>query len=132
MSLVLDHWPDLEAAVPTLAGRVDRSAVGVVGHSMDGSPHLTTAGPEWHVDPFRLAPAPKTLVTLVGAEHGLGGVSGYDVAETTDPSPERLRLVCRLVANYLGGHLRGGAPLDLAALESDALVGRVEVEQREF
>ncbi len=39
---------------------------------------------------------PKCLLTLFGAEHGLGGVSGYDVAETTDESPERVAALQRL------------------------------------
>lgn len=33
---------------------------------------------------------------MFGAGHGLGGVSGYDVAETTDESPERGAAVQRL------------------------------------
>ena len=37
-------------------------------------------------DPYALAPAPKSLLTVFGAEHGLGGIAGYDLAETTDES----------------------------------------------
>lgn len=73
----------------------------VVAGDKDTSEHLTVNGPAWHADPYHLAPGPKSLVTLFGAEHGLGGVSGYDVAETTDESPERVAAVCRLTAAYL-------------------------------
>lgn len=56
----------------------------VVAGDEDVSPHFTTRGPDWHADPYSLAPAPKTLLTVFGAEHGLGGIAGYDAAETTD------------------------------------------------
>ncbi len=42
----------------------------------------------WRADAYVLSPGPKCLLTLFGAEHILGGVSGYDAAETTDESPE--------------------------------------------
>ncbi len=43
---------------------------------------------DWHADPYFLSPGPKCLLSLFGAEHGLGGVSGYDAAETTDEDPD--------------------------------------------
>jgi predicted dienelactone hydrolase len=176
MTLILDRLDEIEAAVPQIAGRLDRSRIAVAGHSMgghtvslllgaratdphdgtevyladsritagvlltapgrggdaltafvaenyaflattdfstmttpalvvagdkDSSEHLTVNGPKWHADPFHLAPAPKTLLTLFGAEHGLGGISGYDVAETTDENPERVAAVGRLTWAYL-------------------------------
>lgn len=79
----------------------------VVAGDKDGSEHLTTNGPEWHTDPFRLSPGPKELLILEGGEHGLGGVSGYDVAETTDESPERVATVQRLTTAYLRSQLNG-------------------------
>lgn len=82
----------------------------VVAGDRDASAHLTVAGPDWHADPYRLAPAPKSLLTLFGAEHGLGGVSGYDVAETTDDNPERVAAVQRLTTAYLRGTLSPGDP----------------------
>ena len=60
------------------------------------SPHLTVQGPEWHTDPYFLSPGPKSLLTVFGAEHGLGGVTGYDAAETTDEKPERVAAVAHL------------------------------------
>ncbi|MBM9510372.1 alpha/beta hydrolase family protein [Actinacidiphila acididurans] len=208
MSRILDRFDAIEAAVPQLRGRVDRSRVAVAGHSMgghtasmllgarltdpldgteanltepritagvllaapgrggdalsayaaehytffrtmdfsrmttpalvvagdkDASTHLTVLGPRWHTDPYVLAPGRKSLLTLFGAEHGLGGVSGYDVAETTDESPERVAAVQRLTWAYLRGEFHPGDPAWQAA--QDALtsgpdaVGRVESKQ---
>lgn len=73
----------------------------VVAGDHDASAHLTVLGPRWHTDPYFLSPGPKSLLTLFGAEHGLGGVSGYDVAETTDENPERVAAVQRLTWAYL-------------------------------
>lgn len=176
MSFILDHLDLIEAAVPQLRNRTDRSKVAVVGHSMgghtaslllgarltdpqdgsevnlieprikagvllaapgrggdalsefaaehysffstmdfaemttpalvvagddDSSPHLTVRGPQWHADPYFLAPGPKSLLTLFGGGHGLGGVSGYDVAETTDENPDRVEAVQWLTWAYL-------------------------------
>ncbi|MFZ6177316.1 alpha/beta hydrolase family protein [Nannocystis pusilla] len=182
MRRILDQLDALERAAPAIAGRVDRSKVAVLGHSMgghtasvllgarlrdprdgsevslaeprigagvllaapgrgdalsqyaaehypffstidfstmttpalvvagdkDGSPHLTTAGPAWHADPYVLAPGPKSLLTLFDAGHGLGGVSGYDAAETTDENPDRVAVVQRLSAAYLRTQLYPG------------------------
>ncbi|RDI18216.1 alpha/beta hydrolase family protein [Lentzea flaviverrucosa] len=77
----------------------------VVAGDADASAHLTTMGPDWHADPYHLAPGPKDLLTLFGAEHGFGGVSGYDVAETTDENPERVAAVQRLTTAYLRGQM---------------------------
>ncbi|MEV5428104.1 chlorophyllase [Streptomyces sp. NPDC052701] len=185
MKRVLDRLDAIEAAVPQLLGRLDRSRVAVAGHSMgghtaslllgarltdpddgtevdlaeprikagvllaapgrggdaltesvaenfpfflttdfsrmttpalvvagdkDASAHLTVRGPQWHTDPYVLAPGPKSLLTLFDAEHGLGGISGYDVAETTDENPERVSAVQRLTWAYLRTELYPGDP----------------------
>ncbi|MGI5398213.1 alpha/beta hydrolase family protein [Streptomyces sp. CA-135486] len=205
MKRILDQLDAIEAAVPQLLGRLDRSKVAVAGHSMGGhtaslllgarltdphdgtevnlaeprikagvllaapgrggdalteftvenysffmttdfsrmttpslvvagdkddSAHLTVRGPEWHTDPYFLSPGPKSLLTLFDAEHGLGGVSGYDVAETTDENLERVSAVQRLTWAYLRTELYPGDSAWQAA--RDALtagpnpLGRVE------
>lgn len=176
MTHILDRFDAIEAAVPQLAGRVDRARVAVAGHSLGGhtaglllgarnadpdtgeelnllepritagvllaapgrggdvlngpmadaislvrtsdfstmttpalvvagdkddSRHFTDMGPDWHMDPHTLAPGPKALLTLFGAEHGLGGIAGYDAAETTDENPELVAALARLISAYL-------------------------------
>ncbi|MFD4131499.1 alpha/beta hydrolase family protein [Streptomyces goshikiensis] len=73
----------------------------VVAGDKDDSRHFTDMGPDWHADPYTLAPGPKTLLTLFDAEHGLGGIAGYDAAETTDEDPERVAALSRLTAAWL-------------------------------
>jgi predicted dienelactone hydrolase len=204
MKRILDQLDAIEAAVPQLLGRLDRSKVAVAGHSMGGhtaslllgarltdphdgtevnlaeprikagvllaapgrggdalsesaaanlsflttdfsemttpalvvagdkdtSAHLTVRGAEWHTDPYFLSPGSKSLLTLFDAEHGLGGVSGYDVAETTDENPKRVAAVGRLTWAYLRTELHPGDTAWQAA--RDALtagpnpLGRVE------
>ncbi len=80
----------------------------VVAGDKDPSPHLTVRGTGWHTDPYVLSPGPKSLITLFGAEHGLGGVSGCDAAETTDENPERVTAVQRLTWAYLRTELYPG------------------------
>lgn len=72
----------------------------VVAGDRDDSP-LTVRGPDWCADPYRLSPGDKSLLTLFGAEHSLGGIAGYEAAETTDESPERVALVQRVTLAYL-------------------------------
>ncbi|MFI6597268.1 alpha/beta hydrolase family protein [Nonomuraea sp. NPDC050536] len=102
----------------------------VVAGDKDDSAFLTVRGPDWHADPYVLAPGPKSLLTLFDAEHGLGGVSGYDVAETTDENPERVASVARLTWAYLRSELYPGdsawqTARDALATGTDPL-GRVE------
>jgi len=56
---------------------------------------------DWRADAYTLSPGPKSLLTMVGAKHALGGVSGYDVSETQDENSERLGVVQRLTWAYL-------------------------------
>ncbi|MER5372511.1 chlorophyllase [Streptomyces sp. NPDC002553] len=102
----------------------------VVAGDKDDSAFLTVSGPDWHTDPYTLAPGPKSLLTLFGAEHGLGGVSGYDVAETTDENPERVAALAHLAWAYLRSAFHPEDPAwrtacDALAADSDP-AGRVE------
>jgi len=103
---VTENWPFFSTAdfsrmaTPTL----------VVAGDKDASTHLTVMGPDWHADPYVLAPGPKSLLTLFDAEHGLGGISGYDVAETTDENPARVSVLQRLTSAYLRTELYPGDP----------------------
>jgi pimeloyl-ACP methyl ester carboxylesterase len=88
----------------------------VIAGDQDRSP-LTVLGPEWFTDAYTLSPPPKSLVTLFGAEHMLGGISGHLVTETTDESPERVAAVQRLTWAWLRTALY---PADRAWSEASA------------
>lgn len=85
---------------------------------------LTVRGPEWFTDPYFLSPGPKSLLTLFGAEHSLGGISGYLSTETTDESTERVALIRWLTWAYLRGALYP-ADTSWSAAGADPL-GRIE------
>jgi predicted dienelactone hydrolase len=151
---VLDHLDAVEAAIPGLAGRLDRQRVAVAGHSWgattasalagarvvgdarswadarvkaavllavagsggdDLTPFaaehfrfmnpdfaelrtpallvagdedrsaLSTRGPDWWTDAYALSPGPKSLLTLRGAEHHLGGIHTYLAGSEVQP-----------------------------------------------
>ncbi|MEO3753289.1 chlorophyllase [Streptomyces sp. B6B3] len=69
---------------------------------------LSTRGPDWFTDPYTHSPGDKSLLTLSGAEHSLGGISGYAAAETTDENPARVALVQRLTSAFLRSALNPG------------------------
>jgi predicted dienelactone hydrolase len=194
MTRVLDGWDTVEAAVPGLAGRVDRDRVVAAGHSFGGqttgvllglrvhdedladprvtagvllatagrggddlrpgviemlpwlnpdfsgmkAPALVVAGdadtsalsvrgPDWSADPYFLSPPGKSLLTLYGAEHSLGGIPGYEAAETTDEDPARVAALQRLTTAYLRSALD---PSDVGWTEAVAAlpesIGRIE------
>ncbi|MGO4788647.1 alpha/beta hydrolase family protein [Paenibacillus sp. 2KB_20] len=119
-----EHFPFMnpsfaDMSTPTLvvAGDHDRS-------------QLSTRGPDWFTDPYFLSSGSKSLLTLFGAEHSLGGIPGYSVAETTDESPERVALIQQLTLAYLRNVLDlddSSWPAARAALENSAIpLGRIE------
>lgn len=55
----------------------------LVAGDHDQSP-LTVRGPDWFTDGYRLSPGVTDLLTLFGAEHGLGGTQGSNDTRTTD------------------------------------------------
>lgn len=178
---VLDRLGEIEAAVPSLAGRLDRERVAAVGHSAgggtinlvsgattvdedDGSRYggveerfaarvimcapgvgddldgefrdsyvslkgmefsgmtpraLVVTGEKdahpffssrstWRSDAYTRSPGPKANLMMVGAEHMLGGVSGYDAAETSDEDPERVAVVRAMIRAWLRSELYEG------------------------
>jgi dienelactone hydrolase len=83
--------PDFDGlTTPTLvvAGDHDQSA-------------LSTRGPDWFTDVYSYSPGARSLLTLFGAEHSLGGIHAYNAKDTTDESPERVALVRRACWAYL-------------------------------
>lgn len=72
----------------------------VVAGDKDDLP-LSTRGPAWTTDPYTLGPSGRSLLTVHGAEHFLGGISGYRAAETTDENPDRVALVQQVTLAYL-------------------------------
>ncbi|MBB1151584.1 alpha/beta hydrolase family protein [Amycolatopsis dendrobii] len=106
---------------PDFAG-LKAPALFVAGDQDDSM--LSVRGPDWFTDAYRLSPGEKSLLTLFGAEHSLGGITGYGVKETTDESPERVALQQRLTTAYLRSAL---IPSDdsWAGIE-DSPLGRVE------
>lgn len=83
-----------ELTAPTLvvAGDADQS-------------RMSSRGPDWFTDAYTLSPGASDLVTFFGAEHSLGGIPGYEVAETTDENPERVAVLQRLTTAYLRSQL---------------------------
>ncbi|KAL2062312.1 hypothetical protein VTL71DRAFT_6578 [Oculimacula yallundae] len=77
----------------------------VVHGDADLPDYLTTRGLEWHTDPYTLSPGPKSLLTLFGAGHIFGGVSGWDAKECDDENVERCAVVQRMTWAYLRSQL---------------------------
>jgi len=174
LTRILDQLDLIEAAVPGLAGRIDRDRIAATGHSWGGqtaqsllgarifdeagqvsddmsdsrvgagilfaatglggedlhpfaqanfpfmrpsfhemtTPTLVVAGdndqskmssrgPDWFTDAYTHSPGATDLLTLHNAEHALGGIVGYEVAETTDENPERVAVLQRMSTAYL-------------------------------
>lgn len=62
----------------------------------------------WRADPYHDAPGDKSLLTVFGAEHIYGGISGWDVAETSDENPERVAFVCESILAYINSSMNTG------------------------
>jgi len=70
---------------------------------------------EYRAGAYTLSPGPKALLTVFGGEHILGGISGYDAAETTDENPARVEAVAQLTWAYLRSALDPADPSWTAA-----------------
>jgi len=119
-----DHLSEAAARFTSLrsAGFADMTTptLVVIGDK-DFTWELSSKGAEYHADPYTFSPGPKSLLTLLGGEHLLGGVTGYDAAGTTDENPERVALIQRLTLAYLRSTLYDGDPSWVEA--SAALAG---------
>lgn len=119
-----EHFPSLSQSYAEL-----RKPTLVIAGDADYSP-LTTRGPDWFTDAYTLSPGATSLVTLFGAEHMLGGISGYLVTETTDENPARVAAVQQLTGAYLRSALYPGDPAWPAACaalqDAPRPLGRVE------
>jgi fermentation-respiration switch protein FrsA (DUF1100 family) len=108
-----DHLSEAAARFTSLrsAGFADMTTptLVVVG-DQDFTWELSSKGTRYHADPYTFSPGPKSLLTLLGGEHLLGGVTGYDAAGTTDENPERVALIQRLTLAYLRSTLYDGDP----------------------
>jgi predicted dienelactone hydrolase len=101
----------------------------VVAGDQDDLP-LTVRGPAWMTDPYFLSPGRKSLLTLFGAEHSLGGIGGYEAKETTDENPRRVALIQQVTWAYLRHALgiddSGWAAAQKTLPESADPLGRIE------
>lgn len=101
----------------------------VVAGEKDVNPAFSSRT-DWRADAYHLSPGPKSLFTVAGGEHGLGGVAGYDAAETTDENPDRVAAVQRVTWAYLWSAFHPGSTAwadACAALRGDAAnLGHVE------
>lgn len=108
-----------ELAVPTL----------VVAGDRDQS-RMSSRGPDWFTDAYTHSPGATDLLTLFGAEHSLGGIVGYEVAETTDENPERVAVIQRMSTAYLRSalHVAKGdwGAVRAAFADSSESIGRVD------
>ncbi|MEV0265418.1 chlorophyllase [Streptomyces sp. NPDC050617] len=111
-----EHLPFMKPSFDTMTP----PALIVAGDRDDSA--LSTRGPDWFTDPYTYSPGNKSLLTLFEAEHSLGGIPGYEAAETTDESPERVALIQRLTTAFLRSALYPedtGWRAAAAALEGD-------------
>ncbi|WP_329132278.1 chlorophyllase [Streptomyces sp. NBC_01476] len=90
-----EHFPFMRPSFATMT----RPALIVAGDHDQSL--LSTRGPDWFTDPYTCSPGNKSLLTLFGAEHSLGGINGYEAAATLDESPARVALIQHLTTAYL-------------------------------
>jgi hypothetical protein len=125
-SIVLENYPFFKGISFT---DMTTPALVVVGDN-DPSTHLTNRGSSWHADPYSYSTGPKSLLTVYGAGHCLGGISGFDAAESADDeSPERVAVVQRLTWAYLRSALypeEDTWSIVCASLEQISSLGKVE------
>jgi predicted dienelactone hydrolase len=101
-----------------------RAAALIVGGDQDQSP-LSTRGPDWWTDAYRLSPAGKHMLTLLGADHALGGVHAYGtVPMTPAENPALLAVVRQVTTAFLRTAL--GVDEGSFAVARGSLAGQAE------
>ena len=87
---------------------------------------LSTRGPDWWTDAYQHSPDSKDLLTLFGAEHGLGAIHAYGtIAQTPAENPSTVALVQRITTAYLRTGL-GVDPTTAWQAARDALADAAE------
>ncbi|TRY16988.1 chlorophyllase [Tessaracoccus rhinocerotis] len=97
----------------------------VVAGESDDSP-LSTRGPDWFTDAHRLSPGSRALVTVLGGEHYLGGIHGYNRTDTTDESPQRVEAVRLTSTAFLRTTLGQDADAWAAAVAAPPVGSRID------
>jgi len=72
----------------------------IVNGDKDKNPMFSDVD-NWRADAYHQSPGPKDLLTVFGAEHIFGGISGYDAHETSDEDPGRVAFVCETILAYI-------------------------------
>jgi hypothetical protein len=72
----------------------------IVNGDKDKNPMFSDVD-NWRADAYYQSPGQKDLLTVFGAEHIFGGISGYDARETSDENPERVAFVCESILAYV-------------------------------
>lgn len=124
-AFVTENYPALATAD---FSRMTTPSLVVVGED-DHNPHFSDRE-DWRSDAYTLSSGPTCLLTVAGAGHMFGGISGYDADETTDEDPDRLETVRRMSWAYLRTALDAGDPAwadaQRALAEQASSLGRVE------
>jgi dienelactone hydrolase len=92
----------------------------------DDQSQLSTRGPDWFTDVYRLSPGAQSLVTVFGGRHSLGGIHAYRAADTTDESPERVDLIRRTTTAFLRTELGIDATAWDAEAAAAGAIGRID------
>ncbi len=102
MTLILDRLGDIEAAVPTMAGRLDRSRIAAVGHSLGGQTvalllgaRLTDTQDPAATGVSLIEPRIKAGVLLAAPGNGGDSLSAFARANYTALNPDYAHLTTR-------------------------------------
>jgi dienelactone hydrolase len=66
---------------------------------------MTVRGPDWWREAYDLSPGRKSLFTVYGGEHSLGGIANYEAKETTDENPARVAAVQQVTTAFMRSKL---------------------------